>query len=313
MTKPFSPQQVLCRPALERDLEDIREFCKTIWHGHDYVPDVMADWLRDPQGIFAVAEYEGHAIACSKVSLLAKDQWWLEGFRVDPSYQGLKVGSLMHRYVDQWWVAQGNGVLRLMTNSKNKSVHHLCAETGFSRLLEVRGYKAEPLPEQVEVFATPAASSEADLEQTIDFALKSLLLALSKGVVDFGWRCLELSYDAITELYPDVSSIEKHFFWWRKDQGLLIAWDDFDDDKNESILGVGVLACTLENLSALLMDVRRLAANQGKTDVFWIAPAHEQVELALQEAGYSSDWDHTAYVFEKKHPEKDQKAHSSEF
>lgn len=303
MTQPFSPQQVSCRLALERDLEDIREFCKTIWHGHDYVPDVMADWLRDPEGIFAVAEYEGHAIACSKVTLLAQGQWWLEGFRVDPNYQGLKVGSLMHRYVDQWWVARGNGMLRLMTNSKNKSVHHLCEETGFTRLVEVRGYKAEPLPEQVQAF-TPAASGETDLEKTIEFALESPLLGVSKGIVDFGWQCLKPDCKALTELYPDSSSIETHFFWWRKGQGLLIFWDDFDADKNESILGIGVLACTLENLSALLLDVRRLAANQGKTDVFWIAPAHEQVEQALHETGYSSDWDHTAYVFEKREPQK---------
>jgi GNAT superfamily N-acetyltransferase len=301
MNQAFSRQQVVCRPALERDLPDIREFCKTIWHGHDYVPDVMEDWLRDAEGIFAVSEYQGHAIACSKVTLLARDQWWLEGFRVDPNYQGLKVGSLMHRYVDQWWLSHGNGVLRLMTNSKNKSVHHLCEETGFTKALAVRGYKAEPLPEQMEPF-TPAASSAGDLKRSVEFARQSALLALSKNIVDFGWRCLEPDYNALRELYPDISSIENHFFWWRRDQGLLIVWDDFDADKNESTLGVGVLACELDDLSDLLMDVRRLAEKQRRTSVFWIAPAHERAELALQEAGYSSDWDHTAYVFEKKHP-----------
>src|SRR5512134_2631142 len=112
MNQAFSPQQVVCRAALERDLQDIEEFCKTIWGGHDYVPEVMEDWLEDPLGIFAVAEYEGHAIACSKVTLLARGQWWLEGFRVDPNYQGRKVGSLIHHYVDQWWLEHGAGWLR---------------------------------------------------------------------------------------------------------------------------------------------------------------------------------------------------------
>ena len=301
MNQVFSRQQVVCRPALERDLPDIREFCKTIWHGHDYVPDVMEDWLRDPQGVFAVAEYEGHAIACSKITLLVSGQWWLEGFRVHPQYQGLKVGSLMHRYVDQWWLSYGGGVLRLMTNSKNKSVHHLCEETGFTKLFEVRGYKAESLPGQMEPFAS-AASSARDLERTVDFALKSPLLAMTERVVDFGWRCLEPGYSALNELYPDTSSMENHFFWWRRDKGLLVLWDDFEADKNESSLGVGVLACGLEDISAFLMDVRHLAAEQGSTTVFWIAPVHEQVELALKQAGYSTDWDNTAYVFEKKHP-----------
>ncbi|HEX5810021.1 MAG TPA: hypothetical protein VFY25_15240, partial [Anaerolineales bacterium] len=189
-----------------------------------------------------------------------------------------------------------------MTNSKNKSVHHLCDETGFTKSLEVRGYKAQSLPGQMETF-TSAASGARDLERTVDFALKSPLLALSKRVVDFGWRCLEPGYNALSELYPDTSSIANHFFWWRRDKGLLVVWDDEDAGKNESTLGIGVLACGLEDISAFLMDVRRLAAEQGRTSVFWIAPAHEQVDLALKGAGYSTDWDHTAYVFEKKHPQ----------
>jgi GNAT superfamily N-acetyltransferase len=102
MSQTFSSTQVICRPVIERDLDDIREFCKTIWDGHDYVPDVIEDRLHDPRGMFAVAEREGRAIACSKITWLAGGQWWLEGFRVDPDYQGQKVGSLIHHYVDRW-------------------------------------------------------------------------------------------------------------------------------------------------------------------------------------------------------------------
>jgi hypothetical protein len=76
-------------------------------------------------------------------------------------------------------------------------------------------------------------------------------------------------------------------------------------------MGIGVLACELEDLPALLKDVRHLAAEQGKTAVFWLAPVHEQVELALRQAGYSSDWDNTAYVFEKEHPRRSQPEKSS--
>jgi hypothetical protein len=51
------------------------------------------------------------------------------------------------------------------------------------------------------------------------------------------------------------------------------------------------------------MDVRRLAASLGKTSIFWLAPVHEGVELALKEAGFSTEWENTAFVFEKKHPD----------
>lgn len=302
MKEAFSPQQVLCRPALERDLAEIREFCKTIWNGHDYVPRVMDEWLHDPEGLFAVAEYDGHAIACSKVTLLADGQWWLEGFRVDPQYQGLKVGSLIHHYVDEWWLAHGSGVLRLMTNAKNKSVHHLCEDTGFTKVFEVRGYKAEPLNEPVDVFA-PAVTSQQGIKNVVEFARHSPSLVITNRVVDLGWRCVDPTDEGtLPSLFPDYTGFAESCFWWYKDRGLLIVWDDYDDEKNESIMGIGVVACALEDLSALLMDVRHLAGEQGKASVFWIAPEHDQVERALKQAGYASDWDHAAFVFEKEHP-----------
>jgi GNAT superfamily N-acetyltransferase len=299
MSQIFSSEQVMCRPALERDLEQIKEFCKTIWDGHDYVPDVVDDWFHDPRGIFAVAEHDGHAIACSKITLLAKGQWWLEGFRVDPKYQGLKVGSLLHRYVDQWWLEHENGVLRLMTNSKNKAVHHLCESTGFSKLFEVRGYKAEPLGGRADMF-TSAAHKNGELGSVLEFARRSPSLAITNCVVDFGWRCVDpINREALSDLFSGYSSLRENFFWWHEDKGLLIVWDDYDADEEKHTMGIGVLACELEDMSALLMDVRRLAAKQKKTSVFWLAPVDERVEAALKLAGFSSDWDNTAYVFVK--------------
>jgi hypothetical protein len=121
--------------------------------------------------------------------------------------------------------------------------------------------------------------------------------------VDFGWQFADPTQDeAATPLFSTLSSDQDNLFWWHQDDGLLIAWNDHDSDDPEPRIRIGVLACELEDLSVLLMDVRRLAAEQNKTSVFWLAPVHAQVEAALQSAGYSSDWENTAYVFEKRHP-----------
>lgn len=302
MIEASTPLHVVCRPARERDLEEITEFCKTIWDGHDYVPDVIDDWFHDLRGILAVADHEGHAIGCSKLTWLAEGQWWLEGFRVDPKYQGRKVGSLLHHYVDKWWLDHGNGVMRLMTSAKNKSVHHLCERTGFTKLFEVRGYKAKPVEGNASMF-TSAAHSDKDFEKVVKFALASPSLSITDHVVDFGWRLADPTCNgAITDLFQPDSSFENNFFWWHKDKGLLIVWDDSDPTAEEYTMGIGVLGCELEDMPAILRDVRHLAAEQGKTSVFWLAPVQEQVELALKHAGYSSDWENAAYVFEKKHP-----------
>ena len=80
-------------------------------------------------------------------------------------------------------------------------------------------------------------------------------------------------------------------------------WDDSDPEEGQYTMGIGVIACELEDMSALLMDVRHLAAEQGRTSVFWLAPVREQVEVALRQAGFSSDWDNSACIFEKIHPQ----------
>ncbi len=137
MNNPSTEPRLVCRPALPRDRADVFEFTKFIWEGHDYIRFVWDDWLADPHGLLAVAEYGGSTVGMAKVTLVSKGQWWLEGFRVDPRVQGLKVGSHIHEYVNDWWLEHGDGAVRLMTSSERVQVHHLSERTGFVRIGEV--------------------------------------------------------------------------------------------------------------------------------------------------------------------------------
>ena len=145
MTQSFSSPVVVCRPALPSDKADVIEFTKFIWDGHDYIQYVWDEWLADPEGILAAAEYGGHCVGLAKVSLLAPGQWWLQGLRVDPKFQDLKIGSHLHRYVDEWWLEHGDGVVRLMTGSKRVKVHHMSEKLGYTKILEVKEFETNSL------------------------------------------------------------------------------------------------------------------------------------------------------------------------
>ena len=181
MTQTCSSPRVVCRPALPRDHVDVAEYCKGIWEGGDYVPDVWPHWLNDPNGCLVTAEYNGHAIGCAKLSLIDDGQWWLEGVRVDPAHQGLKVGSKMHHYLTDWWADHGDGTLRLLT--ENPAMVHLCEKTGYVKTQELRGYRAPPIGEYTENFSPSTDTSEA-----ATFALQSETVKLTNGLIDFGWR-----------------------------------------------------------------------------------------------------------------------------
>ena len=298
----FSSPVVVCRPALPRDTADVMEFTKLIWDGHDYVPYVWNHWLKDPQGILAIAEYGGQAVGLAKVTLLAPGQWWLEGFRVDPKYQGLKVGSHIHEYIDDWWMQNGDGIVRLMTNAKNIRVHHLCEKLGFHKTGEMVGFVAEPLKESIENFTRavdqtlppPGAYYEA-----ANFALKSESIKLANNISDFGWRVMQPNEDALRQFTASGADFEHTALWWRDHQALITTWND--DDDGAPVLGLGVIACDMKDMSALLMDVRRLAGEMNCKNVLHIAYSHPQIFAALKDAGYERKWENAGFIYEKKH------------
>jgi GNAT superfamily N-acetyltransferase len=295
MTQSFSSSQVLCRPAIESDYPDIAEFCKGIWDGGDYVPEVWHHWLKDPHGLLATAEHDGRAIGCSKLTLLAEGQWWLEGFRVDPQHQGLKVGSRLHDYVTDWWQEHCGGTLRLMTSAKNVHVHHLCKRTGYVKTHEVCSYESKPLDEPFETI-----SPAADVREAANFALASETLQLTDHRVDLGWRICTLNEQVIKDYSSKKADYIHAFHWWGDKQGLFSTWEDEEEGRRR--LGIGVLACAMEDIPAFLTDIRCFASRKKFDEVFQIAFDLPQIIHQLKMGGFTKRWEHNAFVFEKRHP-----------
>jgi GNAT superfamily N-acetyltransferase len=295
VTPSFSSPIVVCRPALPCDKADVLEFTKFIWDGHDYIQYVWDEWLAAPHGLLAAAEYGGRTVGLAKLSLSAPGQWWLQGLRVDPQFQGLKIGSHIHRYVDAWWLEHGDGVARLMTSSKRVKVHHLCEKFGYAKVLEVKEFETDSLDEECASFQ-PVQKDE--VPAALKAALESQTLALSHGLLDLGWKALQF-----TEMILATVQQQGMAFWWRDGEGLLLGWDD--DYGEEKILGISLPACTLDSLPDLLRDARRLAAGQGRAGVFWIAPLCPETLSAAEAAGYRRHVEHSGYLYEKRHPARE--------
>lgn len=291
MTQTFSTPQVVCRPAIARDHADIVEFCKGIWDGGDYVPAVWRDWYNDPNGILITAEYNGHAIGCAKLSLLAEGQWWLEGIRVDPNHQGLRVSSRMHNYLTDWWAEHYDGTLRLLT--ENPAMVHLCEKTGYVKTHELRGYRAKPIEEPTDNF-----SLVTDIHEATTFAIASESVKLTNQRIDFGWRIAILTEQVFEKYSNSRVGFTHTFYWWKDKQGLFSAWEDEEEDKRQLV--IGVLACALNNIPTMLMDIRRLAARKKFDKVFLLAFLKPEFISQIEQAGFSTSWENYLRLFEKQ-------------
>jgi GNAT superfamily N-acetyltransferase len=284
----YSAPVVLIRPALPRDKADVVEFTKFIWDGHDYVGLVFPHWLDDPHGQLIVAEYAGHCVGTGKVTLVAPGQWWLEGFRVDPNYQGLKIGSRIDARCNEWWDEHGDGTLRLLTSSKRVQVHHLSEGRGFVKLGEVFGYEVGPLTEAIDAF-TPLASREAD-EAVAFFHLHA-----PGELLNLGWKFAAPNMDSLR------ATAEEGLAWrWRGRRGLITAWEDEEDDGRINLI-VGLEACTDGGAAELLRDFRRLASSRSASGVGWTNVVRPATVQALEEAGYKRAWEDAGFLYERNH------------
>ncbi len=289
-----SLRTVVCRPALPKDTADVLELTREIWDGHDYVPHVWAEWLADAQGVLAVAEYAGKVVGLAKLSAKGAGEWWMQGLRVHPAFQGQGIASRLHDYILNHWQRRLDGVIRLATSSARLPVHHLCERSGFSKVGEYLSYVAPALDGQAHCLI-PVEEEEAPL--ALEYALKSPMHPLSFGFMDLSWYWGELTLERIVDAIR-----QGHALWGLDHDGrrwaLLVF--DLDDDEEGDYPYIQFLACEVEQLEDALLEYRRLAGALGYKRCAWMAPDRAQILTALEEAGFRSDWENSLYLFEKR-------------
>jgi GNAT superfamily N-acetyltransferase len=297
----FSDARIVCRPALPADTEDVLAFTRHIWEGRDYIHLVWDEWLTEPNGILVSAQFGQAVVGIAKVTPVFPGQWWLHGLRVDPEYQGLKIGSRLHEYSNEWWLEHGNGTIRLLTSTKRVQVHHLCERTGYSRVGEIITYRRLLESDQGNADARKGLASQylkvevAELPEALKFTRETLRYV--GGLMDTGWRFVA----------PDEVSLadrqgEAHLHWWRGRDGLLATWEGDDDDG--PVLGIGFAAARAPGLLAeMLGESPRLADGMDVHAIFWLAPTEAEVQTALGAAGFVTD-DDSGVLFAKRHPTK---------
>lgn len=283
---------VVCRPALPKDTPQVLELTRLFWDGHEYIPLVWEEWLADSEGLLAVAECGNKVVGTGKLTRLSEQDWWLEGLRVHPEYQGRGIAAHLNDYFQDVWLRHGNGNVRLATASTRVKVHHLCERSGFSKVSEITAFLAPILAEDVSTFSP---IHEREVPEALKLALESPSLALSSGLMDLGWQWTQPRESHLVD-----AARRGRAWWWQSRAGLLVTWEDEED--NQKIPGISLAACQLEDLPALLLDFRRLAWKCGYQQAIWNAPLHPELLPELIACGFARDWAESMYIYARQHP-----------
>jgi len=293
---------IACRPARPSDQGDILELTRTLWEGQDYIPLVWAEWLADPLGLLVVAEAEGQAVGLGKLTDLGLGEWWLEGLRVEPAWQGHRVASHIHEYLLEAWKLRGGGIVRLATSSQRVQVHHLCARLGFLQIADLVkfswfGQGLGPLPSLRaaggEVVPEGFAKVQAtDLPRAVAWACDLTGFANSAGLLNLGWRWAQAVPDRLAKW------VQAGRLWWKRDQGLVAFHEE--DENGMPFFEVSLLLSEEALRGDMLRDACRLALSLGARGLTWRAPNQPKELERAQKAGFQRTGDESLFLFEAR-------------
>jgi predicted PurR-regulated permease PerM/ribosomal protein S18 acetylase RimI-like enzyme len=277
------------RPARESDKKDMLELTERIWEGHDYTPQVWSEWLADRKGLLAAAELDKRMVGFGKLSRVGPGEWWLEGLRVHPGYQGLKIGSQLTEHLVEEWRKRGGGVIRLATSSERVQVHRLCARLGFRRVGICRVMAAKPVTRGVCEYRPVAA---AEMQEAVAFWKQHDAAWKTPELISDGWR-----WSLFTEAQMSEFVRRGDAWWWRNRTAILLTYDS--DHDNEPSLEVAAVISPADKLAPMLRQLRVLAHSKKAGRAAWVMPDTPRLTQTARRAGFTSAWDGRLWLFER--------------
>ncbi len=275
------------RPALEA-------IAAQTWDGDDYLPRVLDVWFADPHDGFYVATFRDQVVGVTKLTRFAEGEWWLEGLRVDPAFQGRGISRILHHFVINEARQHREGVIRFSTASLNEAVHKLAAQTGFEFKAAYLGYSADPLAEPVATLRQLAAD---DGPRVRAWLAASAHFARAQRSIEYDWSFYFLTDARLAE---------------RLQAGLVYGWpgegdqlggvlivNPLDNDRWPGGERLKLAYCDVpaSDLAACYRAARRLAAALGRGGVR-IKAYKDPVRIqALEQAGYEREWEGETWLY----------------
>jgi GNAT superfamily N-acetyltransferase len=293
---PAQPSEVICRPARREDTADVIELTRTIWDGHDYVPEAWEEWLQDKEGYLVVAELAGEVVGLVKLSRLGPGEWWLQGLRVDPAHEGQHIASRLHDHLLGLWETHCGGLLRLTTY--RPQVRHLCERTGFAVAAEFSVFISTSLGDRPPHLRR---MEPGEVEARCGPALIDDSAPVYSRLIDIDWEWTAATLERLEQAAQEGQA-------WIGPPGYSVLALREDDEEGEPLAMLSWLMSASGALANDLREFRRLGAQLGYRHVGWAAPLTEEVLQALSTARYRRAWEGSVYLYEKRRPIVDEAA-----
>jgi GNAT superfamily N-acetyltransferase len=268
------------RRARSSDKEELMRFIKDIWGGHDYLPYVWDEWLRDPAGRMFVVEVDGIPVGMNRVRFLEDGTAWFEGVRIHPKFRGKGLASLLGENSMKVANARGIKTFRLTSGSHNHSAHRQVARIKFAEKSRFSVYR----PRKGTKFRPQEGVRQAEWK---DRATVERLLAesdefrLGRGVFWDNFTAVSLTPRVIDDLLRRGSI-------WTADDAVAIF--RVGKEGNETWKQVCFVGGAKEGVLPLVRQVLSLPAEGKNFRRFVFVPQGSPIIGALKQAGFEREF-----------------------
>ena len=262
------------------DHDAVAAFTRETWpdrDAEDYLPDVFPEWVATdgPDQHTAVVEAEGggeddegsgderRAVAVCQAKLLAADEGWLQGIRVDPDHRGAGHGARLVEYLFDWLRDRGARVARNLVFDWNPAGMGQSRSVGFEVRAGCRFLRLEAGERalDLEVGTDPGRAwhcwTRSDARNTLSG------LALADGEP---WALTELTRDRVARAGPLV-------LLDGGPRAMAVRLDTRDPDHREGVVADYAAAAWEPGAGGVLFDaVRADAARAGADEARVCAP-----------------------------------------
>lgn len=286
MTRTRVPVSI--RPAVRTDKGPILEISKTIWSGHDYIPKVWDDWLKDKNGRLLIATVRGLPVGVAHAFFQTRRDAWLEGVRVHSDYRGLGIAGKLNRRLVDYAASEGARIARLCTGMDNKASRRHLSRTGFRLLQPYARYSSKrPLIKQ--------PSGVSKVRKYNDTLWKQVKTCQNyrdyKGLFADGWTWYPLTPQSLKELV--------------KKRGVLQTKNDSSNGQSISIMipdeegfTIGFMSGSQDQLETHARYLRYLLSKKRTNKRARIlVPTIPRLEQIIRKSGFTKTG--TTLVYEK--------------
>jgi GNAT superfamily N-acetyltransferase len=273
------------RPARAEDVTSIEPWTQDTFDWGDYVPEMMADWLGEPDSLVIVCVYgDDIPVALSRVQLLSSTEAWLSAARVHPDHRRSGMGMAMNDHAVEWARSHGALVARLAIEEDNEAARAQVLQSGYRRTGRW-SYATAPMSigRRLSPEERLRAGTTMDADAAWTFWSQSDLAHAARDLISLGWRWRKASR-------PDLErAVNAHDFYQSPGGWVIVASD-------EEGLSVPWLASTAPDAPLLLQGLRDLLRDRGGGRVEAMVPVTVWSVEALQREGFEV---HPTEIFSK--------------